>query len=296
MDALGLFKRDDVDGTVSETGGDSRDTAEAGAAGSPRAPASHLYKRNLCPICPSGASVSSPYLLLRTFGDWLGMQFCCPSRSIVTITSTRTATKTSTVIAKAIHAGRAFDDNNKDGRYTAGIDDPIAGKWVVIRHGSKILGRAKTDARGRYTLVTKAYPKARLSISLLRLPRTLVKMVITNRSGGSQALIPVAPPVIKLSAFYDLDLDGLKAANEKLAAGTVLLIKFTNGTLWKRISLDAGVLAFRYRHRMPNMPLIVQTRDGKVTMRIRLDARGHVLVMLPIPGVSAAANATFPRQ
>lgn len=297
----GLSKRDEAD-EVSTEATQTTDTEPEAAADSEAESSeaeSHLYKRHLCPTCPSGASVSGRNLFIRTFGDYLGLQYCCPSRPSGSRTTTvyRTVTKTQqrqpgnqktkkpNIVAKATHIGIAFTDNNNDKKWTAGIDDPITGQWVVIRLGKTVLGRAKTDARGRYVLVTKAYPNRKIQITLMRAPRVVARIVTTGRNGGSSALIPIPPPTIKVTAFYDTNSNGKQSANEKAAAGITVLIKFTNGTLWKKVKLNGkGIFSASYRYRLPaNTRLNVQTADGKVSKQFKTDGDGNLIAILPIP-------------
>lgn len=300
MDALGLFKRDDDEGFAGARHSDDLGAVDSGPVAGRRASDSHLYKRNLCPVCPSNAQISTPNLFVRSFGDWMGVNYCCPNRSpstvippgrspsIVVVTRTATETKKITVSApRATHVGLAFVDNNRDGRYTPGVDDPVQKKWVILRRGNKVLARARTDATGRYILITKVYPKAKLSISLWRVPRSSARTVVTGTNGASRALLPIPPPAISIAAFFDLNMDDRKSNKEKFAVGSTLVIKFLNGSVWETVKLGPkGQWIFRYRHAMPYKSLVLQTIDGKVRRRITLDGAGNGVGMLPIPGVS----------
>lgn len=90
-------------------------------------PARRLVERNNCPtVCPVGVKLVSPSQ--ERTND---ITFCCPPRPTVTTTKSRfvpgpTRIIRSTITAVRYITGQIYTDVNKNGKYDAGIDTPLA--------------------------------------------------------------------------------------------------------------------------------------------------------------------------
>lgn len=254
--------------------------------------------RMLCPACPADASVAKGTLFNRMFGR--DYSYCCPGAPVWAITRTRTATQTQTMTAggggggsagggstgKAVHRGQAWYDNNNDKKYTPGADKLVANQWVILwLPNGQILGRAKTDSKGAYSMQSKVYKSTKLSISLLKAPTQPIMSFWTGKNGNSRVVMPVPPPRISGRVYRKTTRKVAgRAKNEvvgKPLANSFVLIKFAvNGTLWKRVPTDSqGRYNWAYSgttgKRYPFLQILILSPDSKIMKASRLDGNGN---------------------
>lgn len=151
------------------------------------------------------------------------------------------------------------------------------------RYGNNTIGRVKTDSNGRYIATSPVYPNVPLKVDLIY-STNVSKPTNTDGNGNSVGFIPIPPPFVNITSFFDKDSNKLYSSGELRAPNITVLIKFANGTVWKTVSTGSkGDLFFNYRHRMPNMPLIIETSDGKFKKQVVMDAAGNLIELVPIP-------------
>lgn len=243
-----------------------------------------LYARNLCPVCPEGSAASYLSLWERFGLARADVTFCCP-KVVVTITRTQTVRVPA---PRATHAGFLFTDTNKDGKFTAGVDTPIANRWILVRRpDGTILARVKTDADGRYSFKTAKAPGGRFRLSFPQAPNKILQTIRTDAAGNSNAIVAIPGGVISGTAFWDKNGNGARDPGELSLARTVLVIKFANGTVWKKITTDGkGRWKFPYGGNYPGMQLTVSTLNGLVIKKVKLDTDGNGVRNIPVPMVS----------
>lgn len=260
-----------------------------------------LFARNLCPRCPSGAAVKQ-----RTFFDQLmgwtrsgsgsDYSYCCPAPSVATIVVTQTVKfrppPPPPPDGRGIHRGMIWFDDNGDGKFTPSTDKKLRNTWVLLRTSNgTIIGRAKTDKNGMYKITTSRLPpNTKLIVSLMKNPRKPVQIIKTGPQGNSRFLLPIPPATIRGVAFYDVNRNARNDGTERRLANSYVLLKFANGTVWKRIPTDAkGRYVFPYGRktglRYPFEKLTVSAPDGTVLRSFRLDAVGNGIEDVPIPPV-----------
>lgn len=191
-------------------------------------------------------------------------------------------------------SGYVWYDDNRNGVLDPG-ESPVMNTLVDLTLPNRtLLGRVKTDSRGRFNLVTVGYtvPNTTVEVSVAATGATL-QTFTTDDSGMGEGQVPIPPPFGEISGkiYMDFDNDRNFTVGDQPLALTTLQIRWPNGSLLASVQTDdAGEFFFPTRI-YPNVKFGVFTTSGQFLKPLLTDAKGNGHADIPLPGVAAKLSA-----